>query len=267
MPSSAPSFFARTAIPALALAMAATAPAAERDKRLPKPFQPTSAYASRPVEGWTVRVDGRLIKTEKALGDAALKLLGHDLFAVARAIPERPCAELRKVPIWLALDEGTGVAAEYHPSAAWLKENGHNPDKAKAVEVGDAKKYLSWSRTQPCILLHELSHAYHDQVFGYDHPRFKEPYEEAVKGGQYESVLHASGRKQRHYALTNPMEYFAEATEAYFGTNDFYPFVRAELKVHDPGAVRLLEAVWVNGEVEPRGGDNRKIPKDGEARK
>jgi hypothetical protein len=257
----APSFLARTAI--AALAMAATASAADRDKRLTKPFRPTSEYVSRTIEGWTVRVDGRLIKAEKALGDAALKLLGHDLYAIARVIPERPCTELRKVTIWLALDEGTGVAAEYHPSGPWLKANGHNPDKAKAVEIGDAKKYLSWSRTQPCILLHELSHAYHDHVFGYDHPRFKEAYAEAVKGGKYESVLHASGRKRRHYALTNPMEYFAEATEAYFGTNDFYPFVRAELKAHDPGAVRLLEAVWVKGEVTPRGKADRKAPQGG----
>ena len=33
-----------------------------------------------------------------------------------------------------------------------------------------------------------------------------------------------------HYAATNHKEYFAEATEAYFYKNDFYPFVRGELK-------------------------------------
>ena len=40
------------------------------------------------------------------------------------------------------------------------------------------------------------------------------------------------------------MEYFAEGSEAYFGTNDFYPFTRAELKQHDPEGFRLLEALW-----------------------
>ena len=34
------------------------------------------------------------------------------------------------------------------------------------------------------------------------------------------------------------MEYFAEASEAYFGTNDFFPFVRIELRRHDPIGVR-----------------------------
>jgi hypothetical protein len=40
------------------------------------------------------------------------------------------------------------------------------------------------------------------------------------------------------------MEYFAEATEAFFGTNDFYPFVRAELLQHDPELFKLLETLW-----------------------
>jgi hypothetical protein len=31
---------------------------------------------------------------------------------------------------------------------------------------------------------------------------------------------------------------------AYFGTNDFYPFVRAELKQHDPEMHDLIENLW-----------------------
>jgi len=40
------------------------------------------------------------------------------------------------------------------------------------------------------------------------------------------------------------MEYFAESTEAFFGANDFYPFVRAELQRHDPAMDRLLLRFW-----------------------
>ena len=40
------------------------------------------------------------------------------------------------------------------------------------------------------------------------------------------------------------MEYFAELSESYFGTNDFYPFIRAELKVHDPRGFEVLKAAW-----------------------
>ncbi len=35
-----------------------------------------------------------------------------------------------------------------------------------------------------------------------------------------------------------------EGTEAYFYRNDFYPFVRAELKEHDPVLHDLLEEIW-----------------------
>lgn len=48
----------------------------------------------------------------------------------------------------------------------------------------------------------------------------------------------------KHYALNNSQEYFAETSEAYFGTNDFFPFVRAELKEHDPRGFGLMEKVW-----------------------
>ena len=34
--------------------------------------------------------------------------------------------------------------------------------------------------------------------------------------------------------MTNPQEYFAECTEAFFARNDFYPYARDELKKHDP---------------------------------
>jgi dipeptidyl-peptidase-4 len=94
------------------------------------------------------------------------------------------------------------------------------------------------------MVLHELAHAYHDRVLGFDHDQVRAAYERAVAAASYESVLRHGGRTDRHYALTNPMEYFAEATEAYFGSNDFYPFVRAELARHDPAAVEVLEAVW-----------------------
>jgi len=40
--------------------------------------------------------------------------------------------------------------------------------------------------------------------------------------------------------MTNAKEYFAESTEAWFGVNDFYPFVRAELKQFDPEMHALL---------------------------
>ena len=59
-----------------------------------------------------------------------------------------------------------------------------------------------------------------------------------------------SGSDVRKRIERNDQEYFAELTEAYFGTNDFYPFVRAELKQHDPKMYQVLEKVWGAGRLD-----------------
>jgi hypothetical protein len=53
-----------------------------------------------------------------------------------------------------------------------------------------------------------------------------------------------TAEKVKHYGLTDAKEYFAEGTEAYLYRNDFYPFVRAELKEHDPALHDVLLQVW-----------------------
>ena len=94
------------------------------------------------------------------------------------------------------------------------------------------------------MVLHELAHGYHNRFLGDDNADILGAYKAAVESKIYESVPHINGRKQRHYALTNEKEYFAEASEAYFGTNDFFPFVRAELEQHDPRGFALMEKLW-----------------------
>jgi hypothetical protein len=117
-------------------------------------------------------------------------------------------------------------------------------EKARGVELANPETFWTWTHEQPWMVLHELAHGYHDQVLGHDHKGIRECYERAVASKSYESVLHYDGRKVRHYALNNDKEYFAEATEAFFGTNDFYPFVRSELLAHDPKMHELLKKVW-----------------------
>jgi hypothetical protein len=198
-------------------------------------------YETRVVEGWTVHVQRRLLEEKAELGRDALRLLETKLYEITRVVPAKACAELRKVPIWLGDGEG---GTEYHPSEEWLRRNGRDPRKAKAVEIGDAARFLKFSIPQPSVLLHELAHAYHDRFLGFEHPGIRAAYAAAVEGKKYESVLHIGGKRRRHYALTDAKEYFAEASEAWLGTNDFYPFVRAELREFDPQAAAVLEEVW-----------------------
>lgn len=94
------------------------------------------------------------------------------------------------------------------------------------------------------MVLHELAHGYHQQFLGENHAGIRRCFENAKEKGLYDSVLRINGHHERHYAMTNEKEFFAEMTEAFFGTNDFYPFVRAELKDHDPETYQLMCDVW-----------------------
>jgi hypothetical protein len=219
---------------------------ADRPAKSKEPLNdPIEQYAKRRLEGWDVLVNKRLLeKAQQELGEQTLKVLGEHLFRISRVVPAAALARLRKIPIWVELAHPLHPCMCYHPSADWLREHGMSPAKAGAVEIANAKNFLSWTLDQPWMVLHELAHGYHHQVLGFDNAEVRACYERAVASRTYEAVLHIRGHKRRHYALTNDKEYFAEATEAYFGTNDFFPFVRAELQRHDPGAFDLMEKLW-----------------------
>jgi hypothetical protein len=224
--------------------------AAPPDKPTPRvKLVPTTAYTQRTVQGWPVWVNQRLLAAEQALGDQALLLLEAKLFEIRRALPPTAVKVLATVPIWLGVDDGHAPCAEYHPSREWLERNGYNPDKARCVELGNARRFLDWSVPQPAMVLHELAHGYQDRLPAEAVAELEAAYQQAVKGGKYESVLHIGGKRQRHYALSNAKEYFAESTEALYGTNDFYPFVRAELEQHDPEGYAVVRKLWRRGEA------------------
>jgi thiol-disulfide isomerase/thioredoxin len=207
---------------------------------------PQAAYADRDVLGWTVRVNTVLLQNAD-LAERTLAELHGQLWQIARAVPEQPLAELRAVPIWVELEQKGTLCMAYHPSAHWLQQHGYDPAKARSVEIGNARTFLAWTRAQPWMVLHELAHAYHDRALGFDEPRIRAAFENAEAAGRYAKVLHVNGSEQRHYALTDHKEYFAEGSEALFGTNDMFPFVRAELERHDPELYGLLREVWKIG--------------------
>jgi hypothetical protein len=230
----------------LAVTLGAPAEAPQANNQNKKPgYDSASSYVKKRIEEWDVLVNKRLLdKDHQKLCGRTLKLLGDHLYRIRRVVPAKALAKLRKIPIWLELNHPRHPCMCYHVSAGWLRDHAMNPEKAGAVEIANAKNFLSWTHQQPWMVLHELAHGYHHQILGFGHAGVIACYKRAVESKSYESVLHINGRKERAYALTNEMEYFAEASEAYFGTNDFYPFVRAELKKHDPKMYGLLEKVW-----------------------
>lgn len=210
------------------------------------PPKPT-AHTKREIAGWAVRVDDRLLGGPDAdLGTRAVKLLEAQLQVIAVTVPEDRLKELRTVPIWLDRTHGKLVPAQYHPSADWLTGNGYAKELARCVHVPDAAYFASarHQRHQPSAMLHELAHAYHDQVLDFDNAEVKAAWERFAAGGRYKAVLHIDGTKRSHYGLTNEKEFFAEMTESYLGRNDFFPFNSAELRQEEPEVFRLMEKVW-----------------------
>lgn len=206
--------------------------------------QPLSAYARRVVWGFTVFVHREVLAHPAETADA-LSELEKQIRHILRAVPAEPLRALRRVRIWLEWENKPNGAAEYHPSAQWLRENGYNPEKAGGIEINNARNFVKWSRgEQPWMLLHELAHAYHHQVLGYENRMVLIAYQHAMRRGLYEQVDYIRGGKQKAYATTNVQEYFAELSEAYFGKNDFYPFTRDELARHDPLGHKMLQFVW-----------------------
>lgn len=203
-----------------------------------------SDYVVRDVRGWTVRVHAELAAEESALGVEVLELLEARLLEATRAVPTKALAELRKVELWMELDYEGVPGGVYHPSREWLVGNGHDPALARCVQFGNAKNFLSWSFSQPSMVIHELAHAYHHQVLGYDEPTVRAAYERAKGSGDYDAVLRYGGARAKAYGMNNEKEYFAELSEAYFGANDFYPFVKPELKEHDPQGFAAIESLW-----------------------
>ncbi|HEX9792508.1 MAG TPA: metallopeptidase [Planctomycetota bacterium] len=219
---------------ALAALLSAQDPAAE---------EPLEGFRTVLVRGWTVQVEDAL-DLDGALRDEVLGLLGAKLREIDARLPAPVVARLREVPIWMRLDDQRSPGGVYHPSEEWLRFHGRDARMARSVEFGVARNFLEWMHTQPSMVLHELAHAWHHQVLGYDHEGLMEAFANAKESGRYADALHVNGSRQRHYGIRNPQEFFAEMTETTWGTNDFFPFVRGELLESDPATAAAVAAAW-----------------------
>jgi hypothetical protein len=217
-----------------------------KQEKMPDSSKPAS-HTPRQVEGWTVRVDDRLLAgSHEEEGRRALRFLESKLADIKAVVAPEPLEKLMAVPIILDLNHGKLGAMQYHPSADWLRENGYPADLAKCVHIPEVADLVTPRNIneQPWVVLHELAHAYHDQVLGFEEPRILEAYEKFKKSGHGEKALLYDGTRVRHYGLTDQKEFFAEMTESYFGLDDFFPFNRAELMIAEPEIYELMQTIW-----------------------
>ncbi|MFP2929733.1 hypothetical protein ACLESO_31975 [Pyxidicoccus sp. 3LG] len=213
-------------------------------------FAALPTYQTLNLEGWKVKVDTRLTTGHKAATDRAISLLTAQLKEVVRLVPAGPVAQLRKVTLWMSPQyDGFPPTAEFHYSPVWLSQNGRNPAMAEGIEFSNVLNYEAATQRMPLLVLHELAHAYHHRVLGGGNADIQAAFARASASKTYERVERFRGPGlpnsfARAYAMENAHEFFAEATEAFFGRNDNYPFTGEDLARHDPATLALLQKVW-----------------------
>ena len=175
-----------------------------------------------------------------------LKELEHQLYQIVRRVPFRAVRKLKTISIWVEEKQPDSPCIIYRSDPKWLSDHGMNAEKFKGVEIANSRNFVEWTLRQPWLVLHELAHGYHHRFITsrYRNPEIIAAFRRATGSKRYDSVLRDNGVKEKAHALTSATEYFAESTEAFFGTNDFYPFVRPELEEHDKEMYALVGRLW-----------------------
>ncbi len=212
--------------------------------------QPAAAgrFEVRNVEGWTVYTNREVPRKYPEQWARTLEHLRWELYQIKLAAPANAVTNMQvNNAIWIEYSEKVNLS--YHPSRNWLLGRGYKiPRDPESFMSLSARSHVGDSYRHPFVVFHEMAHGYDFHFIGkgrrYGNDEAQANYDRMMKTGTYEKVLIWNGRIGSHYARSNRMEYFAESTEAYFAVNDIYPFVRAELREHDPKMARFIERYW-----------------------
>ena len=205
-----------------------------------KLYEPTTGYTVKTLAGWQVYVHNALLPggEHAETGAAAMKRLTDAMERLKTWIPAGPLAKLMKVKIWLEVNStrgphGNTSAYQYHPGLDWLTDMDFNPDKHKCVEFGNAASLAKrGDDSTASVLLHELAHAYHDQVLSFDNPDVLAAHKRAREEGKY---------PPRDWVVrANHKEFFAGVTTRYFGTKE----ERDAVGRRDPILEKFLLKAW-----------------------
>jgi len=203
-------------------------------------YEPTSSYTVQDIEGWKVYVHNDLLADGKLkdVGAGALKKLKYGLNYVTKMVADEPLKKLQAVKIWLEVDSTNGKhkrtsAYQYHPGIHWLKRMDFNPEKHKCVEFGNAASLSRRSDFKTIqVIMHELAHAYHDQVLSFENKDVLAAHKRAREEGKYP--------ENDWVVRANHKEFFAGLTTRYFESQQR----RKELVQRDPIMAKKLEQYY-----------------------
>ncbi|HEX3869147.1 MAG TPA: hypothetical protein VHV77_01795, partial [Pirellulales bacterium] len=209
----------------------------------------------RMIEGFTCVLSDEMVENLESSKYKVkpIDVLSQELKAISEIFPPDAVKMLRGLLIWIDWDDqvptsnGRGMSlAYYYPGGQQQAiSEGKHPLTSKNITIVTMKSLTQSSqrgdRPWGSLLLHELTHAVHDQWVGRENPAIKAAYAQAMERKLYDPNM---------YCSTNEKEYFAELTCSYFNLADFYPHNRSDLKKHDPIAHQVMEQVWGKREVK-----------------
>lgn len=200
-------------------------------------------YRSLDIEGWDVRMERELDRRNFIVAKAVEAEVARQLDAIERQLPPWHLPAMQAVTLWISYSNEPGLA--YHDSLEYLIDQGRDSRMLGGIEIEDARDFLAMAEIQSGVLLHEFTHALHHQRHNWRFAAIDEAWLNARRSDLYRNVAHRhAGEPRDAYALTNPREYLAELSQAFFAENAMFPFNRRDLREYDAKGYRAVFAFW-----------------------
>jgi hypothetical protein len=216
-------------------------------------------YTKKIIQGFSVLIQDEVFANDE---DPRWKrkptdVLEHELRTIAQVLPERSLKVLRRLLVWVEWDDkldpdaGKAVAKYYgvfNRRGLWKLAQHKNPLKANNIEIISMRsltaEHQPHVKLDRCVLLHEMVHAVHFQLFGAQNMKIRAAYNQAIDRHLYDQAKDVLGRTIRPYARASEAEYFAELSCAYLNKLHYYPFDRDGLREHDPIGYSVMVQAW-----------------------
>ena len=193
----------------------------------PEPSTPPSGNTVAQVFGFTLKIATDF--TWNSETDNAYRYLSKNLDELGSIIPEPALLKMKKITFVIR-------DAKDKPLIEYLSDD---TEKADTIIFNDLLQYYQTSlQKQPSLLLHFLARQYQHRYLSAYTDKIEEAYREAVESGIYTNI------PENGLTFSDPIDYFAELSETYWGKNNGYPCDYHDLQQFDPKGFALMEYFW-----------------------
>ncbi len=185
------------------------------------------------VEGFKVYIEDDYRNQLPDEADEAVWYLALELSEIRRLITKDGIlTELEKVNIFLERSYGIGKNM-YYKSLIWP---GEHYLRYQSIIINNPYSFIKSSKGNWSLILHEMAHAFHNRVLGFNNSQIRQAFANAMEKNLYENF----------YAATDYKEYFAELTNAIFNNGQYRPRNRNELQAYDSLGFVTLHEIWLS---------------------